>query len=760
MPEKLAELIADTIVGLVSDHYTQNLSDRIHDYNDTRKRGKELQRRVLRILKNVKEEAFFEEFDRLISNTSILDTVMSGGTPFSDRECYEIHLNDSIGHNSVKSEYANAVKDLMMKIYDEGSRIFNEPGSNEERREYERIKQTETKIIDEIHKVHNEEKSRQVVKDREQSQRMYKEYLSYVEGAKESAKIFGILPVSDITFKNAFPQLFVKPVLMFGKTEVSYDNLVKEYAKENVVFLADAGCGKSTLLKYVSQFETLNAVYFTAQALKENKRILELIELIYGNTSQNHLFLLIDGLDEAYWNDMPAYRKLISTLTRLKDHVNCWLAGRIDFYKRTYTEATAITSNIAKLKQWEEEYNQFLDNWAYVFNRNKTPEIVKGWAQKETAVKEMLGNPFQLTLLACLADESSEEAVPVTSTYDLYYHFFRQRFKNEQNRGTGALDYEATFDQLSEAARKIYAGEKYKTSNLNDTAVTDLLVWEPGTKLNGQREARAFRHHSLAAFLIAYQIYNAIQEGTDEELTTMLKMVIKDDVTNFVIRKAEHEDDKEILVMREHLYDYYKTLPKDSEDLINVKEKVIYYISRFRGDSSGFLLPIIRSSPGNPYMKLTLAYACALTENAELRHYALEYSRSLSKNGEDASVNRGWTVVYFGDCNKNPYTYRDEEKGPWANAREARIKRFTKENPRLKDYRFWLFDLPLFHTFLKTREWNDISYKEYDIIKNLTFSESIFTPAERRFLWREKNAMLKTYKKKLVESGKEKTERT
>lgn len=749
MPEKLTDLIVNTIAGLISSHYAENPSERTHDYFDTKNREKELNKRILKTLNEVKEEAFYESFDKLISNTHILTTVMSSGSLFFDRNRFTTRLNDSIDHHNIKLEDKSNVKGLLVKIYDEAVAVFTEPASNAERRGKGAIEQAKTELKDTIDKYHSEDQNRQKNREQAEIQKAYVDYLTYVEAAKESAKIFGILPETKITFKNAFPRLFVKPALMFGTTEVCYNDLLIKYANKNVVFLADAGCGKSTLLKYVSQFENLKAVYFTAQAIKENKKILELIEKIYGGSSQEHLFLLIDGLDEAYWNDMPAYRHLINTLIRLNGHVNCWLAGRKDFYKRTYTEATAISTNIAELKQWENEYNQFLNNWATVFGKAKTPEIVRGWAEKEASVKEMLVNPFQLTLLCSLADEASEDTAPVTSTYDLYYQFFLQRFTNERNRGTGALDFEVTLKQLCEAARKIYAGDKYKTSILNDTAVTDLLVWEPGTRLNGKREARAFRHHSLAAFLIAYQIYSAIQDGNEEELTTMLKMVIKDDVTNFVIRKAENEDEEEIQTMRKNLAAYYKTLPENGEDLVNVKEKVIYYISRFRGDSSEFLLPIVQSSPDNPYMKLTLAYACALSTKKKLRYYALDYARSLSKNGEDASVNRGWTVVYFGDCNKDPYTYRDEDKGPWANAREARIKRFTKEKPRVKDYMFQLFDLPLFHTFLKTREWNDISIDEYNIIKVLDFPIGRFTPAESRFLWREKNAMLKTYRKKL-----------
>ena len=235
-------------------------------------------------------------------------------------------------------------------------------------------------------------------------------------------------------------------------------------------------------------------------------------------------------------------------------------------------------------------------------------------------------------------------------------------------------------------------------------------------------------------------------------LTSVLQRVQKDDVTNFVTRKTEKMEEADIACMRKNLSEYYQTLPMDDDSLVSVREKIVYYISRFPGDCSAFLLPIVRSNPVNPYMRLSLAYACVLSDLPEVRRFALEYARAISNEEEDAKINRGWTVVYFGDCDKDPYTYQDEDNGPWDNARAARLRRFCNTAPRVKDYRFWLFDIPLFHSFLKTRNWKGISKKEYEAIYKLSFPLDRFTVAESRFLWREKKAMLKVYKEKLEDA--------
>ena len=73
----------------------------------------------------------------------------------------------------------------------------------------------------------------------------------------------------------------------------------------------------------------------------------------------------------------------------------------------------------------------------------------------------------------------------------------------------------------------------------------------------------------------------------------------------------------------------------------------------------------------------------------------------------------------------------------------------VKKNPRLKDYRFRLFDIPLFHSFLKDRNWKDISFEEYDILDNVNFPESIFNPGEIQFLNEEKAKLLNEYRNQL-----------
>ncbi len=581
---------------------------------------------------------------------------------------------------------------------------------------------------------------------------LWKEFFTIIEKRKTQVNAFGILPVleSTLSFEKTFPELFIKPVLRIAGTEASYQDLLDKYKDKNLVILGNAGAGKSTLLKYVSLFESIDAYYFTARDLKDDQRIMECVINLCEADNKTDLLLLIDGVDEVYWNDYEGFKELVGNLLRVKDNVHCWVACRTDFYRRTYSESTVLTSNMAEVMPWEEndQAKHFLDTWSIIFEKKEVSEIVLSWAGKSAAVKEMLCNPFQLTILAYLAG-SPENSRSINTVYDLYEQFFKMWFKRETNRTTGGENINESMRVLKKAAWQIYNGYPFKTESIKDTAVIDLLIWQEEPDLNGNRVATMFRHHSLAAFIIAFELLEAMEKGEKELLDDLLDSAIKDDVTNFILRKAETLDAEEINRLRRNLLSYYNTLSTHDNESNRIKEKVIFYMSRFPGDSSEFLLSIVEQKPSDPYIRLSLAYAGSLSDNDELRKYALNFAKSIAENGNDAKVNRGWTVCYFGDSRKNPYEYMDEDNGTWNNAREARLKRFRKENPRLKDIRFILFDVPLFHTFLETRGWNDISKEEYESIKKLSFSTDWFKPEEIEFLEAERNLLLGEYSEHL-----------
>ena len=371
-------------------------------------------------------------------------------------------------------------------------------------------------------------------------------------------------------------------------------------------------------------------------------------------------------------------------------------------------------------------------------------ELVKNIDNPE----EMLSNPFQLSLLAFLAEQKEE--APILGIYALYNRFILEWIEYERKRKTSRAETRDIIITLCDAAKKIYNGENYKFSNIakENSAVKELLEISD-EELDGTPVANLFYHRSLAAFFVAYEVIQAMCAGDYDKLRKALELKLKDDVTNFIGDYFNTLNDIQQKIISNNLQKFYYNLD-ETDKTLSAREQAIYFITRLNIDASNFLLELINDEQKNNIIRLTLAYGCVLSTNEKIRDFALDYAKSLSKNGEDAKVNRGWTVVYFGDVQgKDPYTYKDEEKGSWEKARNARIKRFTRQKPRKKDILFRLFDIPLFYTFLKSRKWNNISSAEYTIINNTSFPKEFFNKKERDFLNAEKRKLLQAYKRHL-----------
>ncbi len=283
-----------------------------------------------------------------------------------------------------------------------------------------------------------------------------------------------------------------------------------------------------------------------------------------------------------------------------------------------------------------------------------------------------------------------------------------------------------------------------------NSAIKNILTEFSEPNMYGKIYVHAFYHRSIAAFILAESVVSAMSNKDFSDLTRLFSISFKDDVTNFIIDKLntltlqEKNDIKTTMVI---LYD------RISGGSTKVQEQCIYYATRLGIDVSDFLCRIIDSKPNDPHIRLSLAYGCVLSDNINVRSFALEYAKSIASGGIDAVTNRAWTVIYFGDIVRDPYTYKDDEQCPWQNARNARLTRFTKKNPRKKDYRFRLFDIPLFLSYLENRNWMDISAEELEILESVDFPNEYFTTEEIDFLCKQKEVLVTNYRLALALEG-------
>ena len=561
----------------------------------------------------------------------------------------------------------------------------------------------------------------------------------------------------NIKYYEAFPTLFIYPMLDTGRKAISFVDL-KTLTNENLAIIGDAGAGKTTLLRYFFAFckhKGYECILLTAEEARDQDGIFDQMLEFARKTNRKRLLFCIDGIDEAFIDDFNSYRRFINKIKSARNS-NFWLGCRTDFYRRYSNERTDFYETDCALKPWDpDQADWFIQAYAAIIEKPNLQEKIEQLLGMGPDVPRMKTNPFQLALLVFLAE--SDDTNPITGVYDLYEKFLNKWFEHELLHGRCRDNTAIILQSLRCAAGKIYAGEDFVFEDVanNNTAVSELLITYK-KDIIGNPIANKFYHRSLAAFLLAQNVVEAMQRDDVERLKELLRHKLKDDVTNFIgsCFATLSANNKEVI--KKNLIKFYSAT-QENDDNLSVKEQTIYYLTRLGVNVDNFLLNIVQSNPRNRIMKLTLAYGCVLSENLLLRRYALEYAKSLCDNSENAITNRAWTVVYFGDViaesedakNIDPYTYRDTIKGSWRNARNARSARFTREKPRLKDYRFRLFDIPLFYSFLKDRGWDELSEKEMNILEDVTFPDNIFTSEEIVFLEQTRKELVLEYRKRL-----------
>ena len=436
-------------------------------------------------------------------------------------------------------------------------------------------------------------------------------------------------------------------------------------------------------------------------------------------------------------------------------HLYFWLGCRTDYYKIHFNDQLSFIEHNYSIDPWKEKQIEFFINkYSEISNVSHIPDIIEQLIGTDENLKEIKKNPFHLALLVYLAENNEYE--PISGFYNLYERFFQKWLQNETKRGTSPDEKTEIIKSLKIAAQIIYDGGKWKFDciAMNNSAVRDLLTYEEKDS-TGDLYATGFYHLSLATFLLAESVFETFEKRNCTDIVKLLSHKLKDDVTNFIGDKFDHLTESEKTALYNKMKYAYSNI-RWSDSTLSVHEQIVYFVTRLGIDVSDFLLRVINNKrqSNHPIMRLTLAYGCVLSEHEEVRNFALEYAQSIANESIDACVNRGWTVVYFGDVNdKDPYTYLDDEKRSWVKARDARIKRFTKKQPRKKDVRFWLFDIPLFYSFLNNRGWNELSEDEYRILESLSFTNEYFNDTEIEFLSNAHRKLLNEYANHLQDQG-------
>ncbi|MDD3172399.1 MAG: hypothetical protein PHF63_01810 [Herbinix sp.] len=578
-----------------------------------------------------------------------------------------------------------------------------------------------------------------------------------------------------IAYRKAFPRLFIPPEFMATKTtkQMDYDGLLSLY-NENLIILGLAGAGKTTLLKYIFSYaedihKNIKTIFMDAHEIKNgDKKSLEqyAINAIYecSDTTQE-LLIVIDGIDEAFFNDRDAFLNLlgkIQFLTRCK----VWLGCRSDYFGQAYrSKYDNVFYECLTIQPWDDnQADRFIEQYSDIVEDPHIPDQINSLILKNKNIEKFKHNPFQLTLLVFLMQYNKQFNYNIDSLYDLYEKFLITWIKKEQERGTSQLDEDKIKLYLYEAARKIYNGETYIVET-SDTAVCGLLNIDDKDPLSNSRKANSFYHRSLSAYFLAHHVIKVMKQG-GIELVKALSHKLLDDVTDFVRDGLDSLDYSAKELIFENMKRLYKASLKQADadladDIKNclldlseeksliLRDEIVYFSTRIGLNVSDFVA-YAYSHETHAIMRLCIAYG-AVTVGPD--YIALEYAKLLKPGTEEDLTNRSWTMTYFDVTDKNPYEYIDNEQRPWTAARTKRLKRFKSKNPSKKDYRFRLFDIPLLYCFYVNRNWNpdDLSKEDLEIIKGCTIPNEYFNNAEIEFLKSSKSRLVNEYKKNLAQ---------
>ena len=745
-------LFVDFLINITSDVFSDWIKDR--------KKEKQIQKEILNYVEHKKDEngrysiqseydyAGFYEFCRDYLLDDIRKYITSQGEyketvkkRIKQKAINVSNTKYNLANNNI-SRYIEDLLNIVYSIYRESANAELQLLTGEIE---EKIHNNTERIMSELQRFSNTASSQNIIAN--------EEIVAIIATRKKWALNQVIFPWFHDSKKyfEVFPQLFVKPFFHENKNTISYDSFLGSDVS-SISILGTAGAGKSTLLRYIFAFSELNnieSVYFTAKEIKHNFPYLSQLNN-YCKSSKRPFIVMIDGIDEAFYNNYYDYEEFIINLKSFS-HLYFWLGCRTDFYSTYFNEQLSFIEHNYSINPWNNnQIENFINEYSKISGVSNIPAIIEQLIGSDAKLKDIKKNPFHLALLVYLTENNEDE--PVLGVYNLYERFFQKWLQNEKKRGTSPDENAEIINSLKKAAQRIYDGREWRFDRIaiNNSAVRNLLSY---VERESSRELYAigFYHRSLATFLLAESVFETFKERNCSVIKEVLSHKLKDDVTNFIGDRFSHMTESEKTVLYNNLkYAYFHIAWSNAT--LNVHEQIVYFVTRLGIDVSGFLLRVINNKrqSANPIMRLTLAYGCVLSENKKVRDFAIEYARSIANESMDASINRGWTVIYFGDVlDRDPYSYLDDEQRSWNKAREARIKRFTKKQPRKKDVRFWLFDIPLFYSFLNNRGWNDISKDEYEILKRLSFSREYFNDAEIDFLSRQHQKLLQEYSKHL-----------
>lgn len=539
--------------------------------------------------------------------------------------------------------------------------------------------------------------------------------------------------------------------------------IYKEYNNKNIIFIGQGGTGKTTsfLRLYTGTATKTNDIidkqfyYCFAPDLQGDKRSLNayqkhLRKAIEAGTKLNGI-LLLDGLEEAFWNNRKQANVLLEQLG--KSNITFWVSCRTSFYQMLDESVNYYFDERIEVESWiPEDFDRFVD---CCLEKNENKIIIKERISKvKKQVVSLLVRPLFATIILFIAENN--ELDDVYNEYELIELFLKQWLHRENTEKN--IDEKINYKSIRNVALSVYLRTderpKYDKSL---SAFRDLLVMtnaKKGSSIHG------FYHREFLVYFICNALIDAALSHPDR-IIWWFSQTFYDDITNLIKPVLNRMDHQKINIMYENLFSIYRRTYEDTdsvnksfidlklspkESFLKLRDEIIYFISK---------LPDINYSPFFHYAykkstdtMLFMGIAYGMASLDPNNQYTLEFAKELKPGTKEDIRNRGWGMCFFGDVEENGYEYEDTEQKPWKKVRENRLKRLSND---LDKYCTRTLDLPLLYCYYYSRDFKDcISYRDYTIIRNANITLNYFGEAQKIFMLEQKTQLVSAYLKHLL----------
>lgn len=547
--------------------------------------------------------------------------------------------------------------------------------------------------------------------------------------------------------------------------------IYKEYKDKNVIFVGEGGSGKTSVFLrlymgigddnedafdkefFYCYVPDLNLSQETKSKSKYYGYYRALKRIIDTGTGLNGI-LLLDGLEEAYLDNSERASALLAQLG--ESNIHFWVSCRSSYYGRLDESIDSYFAEKAEVLPWkDDEYKFFISRC--LEDNNKRNSVINRIDRIAKPIKSLLTRPLFATMILFVAE--SNDLDNIHNEYELISLFIDKWLEREKQEKKVA--FETSFEGIRNAALSLYK----KTSDLPKytkdlRAFRDLLVL---TGANGGT-IHKFYHQELQIFFIS----NAMIDAALDHPALIVKwfsQTFYDDITNMIKPELLQLGKEQCKQIYDNLFSVYKRSYEDTdsiakelkeieddsfcitESLLRLRDEVMYFIFRLPHIDHYKFAQYAYKESKDTMLYLGIAYGMARIDPSNA--YTIEFAKKLTPKSPEDIRNRGWGMCFFGDVEKNGYTYEDSEGKPWNKIRENKLNRLKDNLPNHAETR--VLDIPLLYCFYASRGFVDCtSYYDYNIIRNTDISLSRFGAEQRAFLTEQKQKLVSIYREQLL----------